>query len=208
MGKQTSNPKHIKPDLRIVGQGEDVETAYLSSLSELKRYISRMLPNASLTSEVDDIAQEVFLRAYTAKKNEKLEYGKAYLFKVARHLSFNASRKRKRSVEHVVEDFVFEGVAEDVQGHAEQLFQRDRLKALNEAMATLPPKCREVFFLRHFEGLSHKEISKKLTISTSTVEKHIAKALLITSRHMQATGFGIGRFAREKTGEASSSFEE
>lgn len=180
-----------------ISSGENVETAYLNSLTELKRYIVRLLPNSHLTSEVDDIAQEVFLRAYAAKKNQKLEFGRAYLYKIARHLSFNVSRKRRRSVELVVEDFVREGVAEDVQGHAEQLFQRDRLKALNEAMATLPPKCREVFFLRHFEGLSHKEIAMKLDISPSTVEKHIAKALLITSRHMKASGYD-GRQDRDE----------
>ncbi len=172
-----------------VETGEDLETAYLNSLSELKRYIVRLLPNSRFTAEVDDIAQEVFLRAYAAKKRQKLEFGKAYLFKVARHISFNISRKNHRSVEDVVADFVYEGVAEEVQGQAEQLFQRDRLKALNEAMAVLPPKCRKVFFLRHFEGLSHKEIAKNMDISTSTVEKHIAKALLVTSRHMKAIGF-------------------
>ncbi len=179
---------------------ENVETAYMNSVVELKRYIARMLPNSHHTAEVDDIAQEVFLRAYAAKKKQKLEFGRAYLYKIARHLSLNVSRKRKRSVECVVEDFVRDGVADNMCGQAEQLFQRDKLKALNEAMALLPAKCREVFVLRHFEQMSHKEIAAKLEISTSTVEKHIAKGLLITSRHMKTTGY-----AEENSNELSRS---
>jgi len=166
-------------------QEEDATEAYLNSLPELRRYISKLLPHAARSGEVDDIAQEVFVRAYAAKKNAKLENARGFLFRIARNLSFNVSRKRQSFVEETVEDFVLEGVLSDKPNVEDQIFQKQRLKALTDAMSDLPPKCRDVFFLRHFEGLSHKEIAARMNISTSTVEKHLAKALMLTSRAMR-----------------------
>ena len=164
---------------------EDATTAYLKSLPELKRYISRLLPHAARSGEIDDIAQEVFARAYAAKKKQKLENGRGFLFRIARNLSYNASTKRKKNVEQTVEDFVLEGVISNVPTVEDEVIHKQRLIALTDAMSQLPPKCREAFFLRHFEGVSHKGIAERMNIAASTVEKHLAKALLLTSRAMK-----------------------
>jgi len=177
--------KYKKPKLKLVSEdNNNVESAFLGSIPELKRYILNILPSAQQTSELDDILQEVFLRAYSAKKKETLQHGRAYLFRIARNVSFNRYNKHKKNVEVVVEDFVEEGIIDDIGSQEDVLIQNERLKLLNDAMASLPPKCRKVFFLRHFEGMSHREIGAAENISTSTVEKHLAKALFITMREM------------------------
>ena len=48
---------------------------------------------------------------------------------------------------------------------------------LLRAVYRTAPKCREVFRMSHFEGLSNREISERLNISVSTVENHINNAL-------------------------------
>jgi RNA polymerase sigma-70 factor (ECF subfamily) len=48
---------------------------------------------------------------------------------------------------------------------------------LNDAIETLPKRCREVFILSHIEGISNKRIAEILGISLSTVENHIYNAL-------------------------------
>ncbi len=164
---------------------EDAATAYLNSLPELRRYISKLLPHAARSGEIDDIAQEVFVRAYAAKKSQKLKNARGFLFRIARNLSFNATRRRQKYVEETVEDFVLEGVLSSEPNVEDQLFHKQRLRALTAAMSDLPPKCRDAFFLRHFEGMSHKEIAARMNISTSTAEKHLAKALLLTSKAMR-----------------------
>ena len=57
------------------------------------------------------------------------------------------------------------------------LFDGDLRESLTEAIASLPPKCREVFIMSYLEDMSNKEISAKLDISLSTVENHMYKAL-------------------------------
>jgi RNA polymerase sigma-70 factor (ECF subfamily) len=54
---------------------------------------------------------------------------------------------------------------------------RQRLAALNAAVADLPDKTRTVFSLHKFEGLSYAEVAARLEISRSSVEKHMMDAL-------------------------------
>lgn len=50
-------------------------------------------------------------------------------------------------------------------------------KNLEDAITSLPPKCREVFMMSYIEDLPNKDISARLGISLSTVENHIYSAL-------------------------------
>ncbi len=41
----------------------------------------------------------------------------------------------------------------------------------------LPPRTRDAFLLNRFEGQTYSQIAKRLGVSVSMVEKHIAEAL-------------------------------
>ena len=60
-------------------------------------------------------------------------------------------------------------------------------KELQEQIALvlnqLPDRSREIFLLSRVRGLKNREIAEKLQISTTAVEKHIARALQYFSRH-------------------------
>ncbi|HJP68017.1 MAG TPA: sigma-70 family RNA polymerase sigma factor, partial [Sphingomicrobium sp.] len=60
----------------------------------------------------------------------------------------------------------------------ETLLARDELQRLGETVADMPARVREVFVLRRIEGLSQRGVAERLGISVSTVEKHLAKAML------------------------------
>lgn len=59
----------------------------------------------------------------------------------------------------------------------EALWKSDIEQAIQEAIAILPEKCREVFVLSKIEGLKNREIAEKLNISEKTVERHMSIAL-------------------------------
>ena len=48
---------------------------------------------------------------------------------------------------------------------------------LTQAVAELPERCREIFYMSRMDGLKHKEIADRLNISVNTVENQIAIAL-------------------------------
>lgn len=74
---------------------------------------------------------------------------------------------------------------------------------------TLPPQCRRAFELRKVDGLSYKEIAKRMKLSPSTIEKHVATGLLKCMDTLRRKGYNPadfgdpkrnkGRFALEKT---------
>lgn len=192
MAKRRENAAKISSSDRVLHEDsnmQNVEGAYFENLPKLRRYIHHLLSNDSNVDDIDDIVQEVYVRAYSAKKTEKLAFAKAYLFRVARNLTFKSNAKKSSNLEKLVEDFAAEGIIDNVVPQDEQLHQKQRLKVFFEAVSHLPPQCRQVFILRQVDGLAHKEISQKLGISTSTVEKHIAKGLRLSAQYMSECGY-------------------
>ena len=56
------------------------------------------------------------------------------------------------------------------------LLDQEYQKLINEAVESLPPKCKEVFRLVLSDKLKNREIAALLLISESTVNEHIALA--------------------------------
>ncbi|HHK0213861.1 TPA: RNA polymerase sigma factor [Pseudomonas aeruginosa] len=69
------------------------------------------------------------------------------------------------------------GFVADQPGPEESAVDADALARLREIVAELPPRTREIFRLNRLEGLTHAEVARRLEISDSSVQKHLARAL-------------------------------
>ena len=56
---------------------------------------------------------------------------------------------------------------------------------VDKGVGTLPEKSRNIFALSRYEGLSTKEIAKKIKLSEKAVEYHLTKALKILRAHLK-----------------------
>jgi RNA polymerase sigma-70 factor (ECF subfamily) len=151
-----------------------VETAYIDNQRGLRRFIARMFGRSC---DVDDIAQETFLRAVAAERRGRIENPKAYLYQAARNVALTELSKKSRQIVDYIEDATLREVSSEEPSAEAHAIGRERLAMFCEALATLPPQCRKVFLMRKIHGYSHKEISRRLGISVSTVEKHLAAGL-------------------------------
>ncbi len=121
--------------------------------------------------EAEDTVQEIFIKVW---KNPSLlsgvEYIKSYLISMTKNLAFDKLKAQKKESEHILE---LEKTKEETESVEEEEFR----KALEKAVSELPPKCRLIFSLSRFEGLSNDEIADYLQISKRTVETQISLAL-------------------------------
>lgn len=65
------------------------------------------------------------------------------------------------------------------------LLYKELQEQVDIVMYELPSRCREVFMMSRFKKMKNREIAEVLQISTTAVEKHIAKALAHFSRHFK-----------------------
>ena len=82
-------------------------------------------------------------------------------------------RDRKKFVDAEVPEATSEW---DVSSQIESMELEERIRG---AIARLPERCRVIFELNRFEGLSYGNIAKQLDISIKTVENQMTKALKI-----------------------------
>lgn len=129
--------------------------------------------------EAKDVVQDVFSRLWC--KAGEINLTKAdlpsYLHIAVRNRIFDLISKKK-SASAYLEDlrtYLLESAE-----HADYLIREKQMKAMiEEEIATLPPRMREVFVLSRNHHLSHKEIAHQLNVSDQTVTDQVKKALKI-----------------------------
>lgn len=152
-----------------------VSTAFLENYDFLKRFLARFFP---ASQDIEDVAQEAYLRAYVAEQQKVIEQPKAYLFRIAKNLALTKLTKKSEKITDYIEEcgasLVIEcGPAADIEVEAQE-----SLGLYCDAVAALPEKCRQVFLLRKVHGLAHKEIAERMSLSVSSVEKYLLRGVL------------------------------
>lgn len=126
------------------------------------------------TQEAEDIASDIFASLW--ENREKLEIRitfKAYLFQSAKNRCLNALRDRKTTLS--LEDI--NGQETPLENITDSLETEDLNSLIQEAILSLPDKCREVFLKSRTKNLTNQEIAASMDISIKTVEAQITKAL-------------------------------
>ncbi len=157
-----------------------VESMYLACKGMLARAVRRIVDR----NDVEDVLQEAFVRSFEAEGRHDIRDARAFLLRTARNVALDhvtsARYLRTGSLDSLDEEyFIDEALPVEAQVDSEQ-----RFLAFCEAVGSLPEQCRRVFVLRKVYGLSQQEIAMRLGIAQSTVEKHIARGLLLCSERM------------------------
>lgn len=120
----------------------------------------------------EDLVQELFIELWTKRNQLNITSLEGYLKVAIRHKVLYYIRSQKASVDLSVIETLVEKYSAD-----SKVFQNDIAHLLEDGVAQLPEKCREIFTLSRKEYLTNKEIASRLNISIKTVENQITIAL-------------------------------
>ena len=131
--------------------------------AELLKYCCLICGN---TSDAEDLLQETFMKALShldllEELGEKER--RAWLYKVARNLFYDACRRRAVERNHPMqqEEATDGGILEMETGMI---------------LATLPPDLSQLFIKRYFEGFTSKELAEEYGLSPSGVRAALSRA--------------------------------
>jgi RNA polymerase sigma-70 factor (ECF subfamily) len=170
-------------------QGREADQAAVAALSRdlrpaLLRYFER---RGVAADEAEDAAQEVFARLSPREgvaANERLD---ANQLETAANVAIDFHRRGVVRLRASHETYV-EAAHAPADFSPERLYSgREELGALLVGLRELPERTRNVFLLARLENMKQAEIARRLGVSVSGVEKHLARAIAHLSKRLGRT---------------------
>jgi RNA polymerase sigma-70 factor (ECF subfamily) len=149
----------------------------------LVNFLYRMVRDSG---QAEDLAQEVFLRVYRARK----DYAPSakfttWLFRIATNLALNSIRDGRHrqmdvSIDQTFDDGEQEQTRVDVADKSpdieHRLLERDRAAMIRRAVDTLPDKQRAAVLLHKYQELDYSDIARALDCSESALKSLLFRA--------------------------------
>jgi len=127
-------------------------------------------------SDLDDVAQEVFLRLMRYGRTELIEHPQAYLYKMATNVAAEWAIRGRFVRMHDAEwvaGFVGGELTDEAQDQVCRLELEDEIE---RAILTLTAQQREVLKLQFFAGLSRAEVAAETGLSERSVKRALIKS--------------------------------
>jgi RNA polymerase sigma-70 factor, ECF subfamily len=176
------------PDVRLMLQVRDDQDGAFEELVERyqHRLVAVMNHLVGNPEEAEDLAQEVFLRVYRARKKYRPRSKfSTWLFTIANNLALNSIRARQRKpvVPLNVRDSgplgarPQEQLVPDPGTGPQQRVQKDELaQRIRDALETLNERQRMAVVLNKFEDMNYAEIAEVMGLTTKAVKSLLSRA--------------------------------
>jgi RNA polymerase sigma-70 factor, ECF subfamily len=188
---QFSAPKFelLDPDVRLMlqvreGNASAFEALVLKYQNRLITVLQHLVNDRSLA---EDLAQEVFLRIYRARKTYvPTAKFSTWVYTITNNVANNAIRKSSRrrevnllsSPSGTMRTRPLDTMAKEKSAlmPTRQLDQREMSKILHDSIQSLSPRQRMAMMLSRFENLSYIEIAAAMQLSTQAVKSLLSRA--------------------------------
>jgi RNA polymerase sigma-70 factor (ECF subfamily) len=187
-GETSSQLALRDPDVRLMLQVRQDQPGAFEQLVTLyqQRLVGIMTHLVGNAAEAEDLAQEVFLRIYRARKKYRARSKfSTWLFTIANNLALNAirSRQRKPVVPLPVQDSgplgprPAEQLVPDRRSGPTQRLQRQEMAALvRQALEGLNERQRMAVVLNKFEDMNYAEIAEVMGLTVKAVKSLLSRA--------------------------------
>ncbi len=128
-------------------------------------------------ADAEDVAQTLWLRVQAVDDAAAIAHPRAYLSRLVRNLSLDLLRSRRRRERLAAEIEQLVSSVDDAPDQERVVGSLVVLRRVRAAAEALPEPTRTIFHLNRFEQVTHREIARRLGVSTTTVENHMRRAL-------------------------------
>jgi RNA polymerase sigma factor (sigma-70 family) len=136
-----------------------------------------------------DVLHDALVRFALAKNPLRHQQPEAYLYTIVQNLLIDSHNNVSHFVsidndskgvqESTSQSYERAQLIEDYALSPERLLDiQQRLQLLQKIIDSLPPKCRDVFWMFRIEGMTQQAIADHFQISLNMVERHIIRALV------------------------------
>jgi RNA polymerase sigma factor (sigma-70 family) len=151
---------------------EAFENRVLPAKNKLFRFAFRMLGSSE---EAKDVVQEVMIKVWNGREQmAEVQNMEAWCMRITKNLSLDKLRSRQRRATDSIEEG-FEVRQEALSPHENTELNESMLR-INQLIAALPEKQRQVIHLRDIEGYSYNEICEMLELDMSQVKVSLFRA--------------------------------
>jgi len=157
------------------------EQLFDSCYEPLCRYAYSILRDMD---DAEDVVQKAFCKLWDQHETLNIQSSiNSYLYRIVHNDSLNTIQEQTSHQELNLN--YMSSMNSDVNSTIEYIESTELQKAIDNALAGLPPQCRRVFEMSRMEQLSYSEIARQLNISTNTVENHMSKALKLLRANLK-----------------------
>lgn len=149
--------------------------------------------NWRVEAEVMDLRQDVYERALSGAATGLPARTSAYVYAIARNHLITLARRQQIVPIDLVADIESLPIDADPLSPERHASGREELRRVQSGLDRLPPRCREILALRKIEGLSSKEVAKRLGVGIDAVDHQTSKGMRALADFMLG---GEGRIAR------------
>ena len=158
----------------------------------LVRLLSQFIRDSA---EVEDIAQETFIKAYrslSSFRGDSAFY--TWLYRIGINAAKNFLVAQKRRASNTSNSFDIEDAENFEEGSQlrelatpeSELISKQIAQTVNQALNELPEELRTAITLREIEGLSYEEIASVMNCPTGTIRSRIFRAREVISVKLQS----------------------
>jgi RNA polymerase sigma-70 factor, ECF subfamily len=131
-----------------------------------------------------ELMQETFLRTWQYLSDGKeVENMRAFLYRIANNLIVDEARKKREASLEAMQEGGFDPAGEDGFEKASKLLEEQRILS---TLGKLDKPYRDVFIMRHIDGLKPAEIAELLGESANTVSVRLHRATEQLRKFLQA----------------------
>lgn len=154
------------------GDVDAFETLFRRNCQSLLNFARRFVRDDEIA---ENLVQDVFVEVWQNKSRIKPELNfRIYLFKAVKNKALNHLNRQNAENNLILHLDTSTGKSVSPE---DDLRGREIRQAINQAIENLPEKCRLIFAMNRFDGLSYAEIADILKISIKTVETQMGRAL-------------------------------